>query len=290
MIYKTPPINSRGKYIVKSPFDRVILPNVIYECKSIRTIQDMTINDNIYERIYKPLDISKEQYNDDVNNGVLIISLLSEHNNRLLIPNKYIESFPSSDGVLYQSKALGIPLGPQLSNIDLTDVKLAVKDTIKNLLGVNSTVKEIATSKKTYIDYNQHLLISSLRNTNRADNQSYYNLYLDASAKITDLLEHITKLECFIRNNGCGNMCIDTTMDDDVFMFYDFLGNDIINPVEALLLGDTLVLDYIQKDNGPSGRDTIWPIDSGCGIESLLVPGEGYWVCGTPESIIINDR
>ena len=143
-----PFIGTKGRFKFKEPFNTVLVDNNIYTVESIRSFNNLLDTGiDIYEEIYKPHNLTEEDFNKDLVNGkVVIVELVDEAGKYFSLPSSYIISVPNINGVLYRDKMLVADLGYLPDNYDFTEVKSNVTDLIKMLIGVNVEVNVIDAS------------------------------------------------------------------------------------------------------------------------------------------------
>lgn len=117
-----PSIGMSGIWTLKPPLDTYLPEQAIYTCKAIRSISEyIEQGTDPYDFIYSPLGIPEEDYNDDYNENVYIVSLQGEEGSWVYIPVTYIDSFPFTAGIVHERKGLvlSFPLLPSETNYDL---------------------------------------------------------------------------------------------------------------------------------------------------------------------------
>ena len=143
-----PFIGTKGRFKFKEPFNTVLVDNNIYAVESIRSFNNLLDTGiDVYEEIYKPHNLTEEDFNKDLVNGkVVIVELVDEAGKYFSLPSNYIISVPNISGVLYRDKMLVADLGYLPDNYDFTETKSNVTDLIKMLVGVDVDVNIIDAS------------------------------------------------------------------------------------------------------------------------------------------------
>lgn len=200
--YLAPSLGAQGAYTVQAPYDTLVNPNLIYTCKGIRTIDDiLAAGFDPYATYYSPggTAVDKTKYQDDVNNGVVIVSLLSSSGQMVYVPNSYITAFPAPGGVAYSVMALAVKLGALPTSLDLTSVKQKVSDLILNTLGVNGDVTEMQISAIETISSDAAKTAEAARLALVTDNGSDWAKYLAAKTALDSANQKIAALEQWIK-------------------------------------------------------------------------------------------
>ena len=199
MTNPTPVIGTQGRYILSPPFDGYSANNEIYTCQGLRYLDDyLSLSEDPFSLIYEPVGITRADYADDLKNNALIVSLVKESGEILYLPEKYIQSYPILDGVIYQNRGLAINLGPLPTSTDLSGLLLLLQQDIYGAIGITPKVVEKMISAPIVVADADHQLAQNQRQLNlsrqlplRAQCQKYQeeNSYL---------LAKISELEAFI--------------------------------------------------------------------------------------------
>ncbi len=198
----TPTIGSSGHYTASAPFDSVVQSTVVYTCQSVRSIQDLLSNDeDPFGTIYQSIGLTQADFNTDVTDDVLIVGLSFGSSGWLNIPNRYFTSYPVTNGVEYQSKALSVNLGTLPTNLDLTNLISDVSAIVQSSIGIVTTPTALETSTKVVIDYTLDQANTASRLANVTDTKSYKDKYLETVTEVNGLVVQITALEDYIKAN-----------------------------------------------------------------------------------------
>lgn len=210
MPYPLPAIGSKGCYTLLAPFDTLISPKRIYTCQAVRSLHDWVIDGkDPFKQIYEPVGLTEQTFNNDLKNGVSIVTLIGDGGETLYIPNSYIQSYPIYDGVKYVGRALSVPLGILPEDVDISTLKSMIVQLVHDVLGIDITVTDVITSGSVNVSQADHNAIVTLRNNNKTLNKSYRMQYLEATALVSKLQSQMQLLECYIKNHCCGRTCND---------------------------------------------------------------------------------
>jgi len=201
MASKTPSLHAKGAFSLSAPWS---LPaNVIFECIAIRSFQDFVDKgEDVFTKVYAPKGLDRSVYEADKAAGAKIITLYSNSEALVVVPDTYIASYPSMDTVAYSAVILSIALGAIPDGLDLTFVKEQIKGTVLESLGVTAAVVEHIQPSTGVITSDQHQVLETARQakitnrtTDRAEKIRLQNL-VDEQRTI------IQNLETIIRDGG----------------------------------------------------------------------------------------
>lgn len=143
-----PVIGSRGAYVFRPPFDQLTVSGVEYTCQAIRRISEYVANNEDPKKtIYDNYGLSEADYDEDVAEDAYIVCLQSMKGHWVFVPYRYIETFPSGDGIAYASRMLVFSLPSLPLKLDLTDLIAEIKERIVGAIGVDSVAKEVQSSQ-----------------------------------------------------------------------------------------------------------------------------------------------
>ena len=160
----TPLVDSAGTFKLKAPFDKLVTPNSVYTCRSIRSINDyLALGDNVFEKFYEPFNIDLEIYQDDLKNNVKIASLQAGIGEWIYVPCSFISEAPSINGVKYVSLILGVALGAIPDSMNLESIIEQFKEITANTLGIESEVKAVLADEPSLISHEDHVRLEAIR-------------------------------------------------------------------------------------------------------------------------------
>lgn len=204
----SPDIGATGRYVIRSPYNSVVSPNVLYTCRAKRTFNDCEKRgESVYDRYYKPFGFVDGQsgfsLDKERTDGVLIISLFGQDGTVVYVPSNYIESFPDQSGVLYNHIVLSCSLGPLPSTFDPTAAMQALKAQVQALTGVIDPPVELHMFPVTQNPTVQEATVmENTRQGNITVNKSPQQELSEANAEIAKLRLHIDELMLVIQNLG----------------------------------------------------------------------------------------
>jgi hypothetical protein len=201
MALNVPPPGTRGLYSLKAPFKTV--PNQLYSCGAIRYFKDIqNEGKNVYEKYYKPHDLTEADYARDVAANVVIITLLSESQQPIYVPSSYILSFPGLTSYNYQHVVLSLSLGSLPDALDLTFLKTQIATTVSEVIGVMPTVFENVAPATGVVTPEQHDAMEAARQAAVTNRTTDYARYLEERDKRIALEAKVAALEKVIIDKG----------------------------------------------------------------------------------------
>ncbi len=175
----TPPIGASGIYKLKAPFATLLRPNVSYRCAAIRRFSEIIESgDDPYEEYYQTVGLSEQTYLKDSGNNEAIVALVSDADHWVYVPTSYVESYPNQGGFPYQGLVLGVPLGPVPKYMDLTAVRHAIKDIVRDMLGIDVNPSYVAVTEIEYLNQTDHDRLEAARVNAMAESGTDRQRYL----------------------------------------------------------------------------------------------------------------
>jgi hypothetical protein len=189
-----------GKWGIKPPF----VSNVdgVYTCKAIKSFEDLRLEGvDPFINYYEPFGITRAVFDADEQNLVNIVTLMSDANPTIYIPDSYILSFPDKTSIPYRHVVLSVSLGAVPDTLTFFDLKTKIKNIVLDSIGVNSTVKEHqAGSVEQWLTQQEHDTAESNRKARFVNNQSLYSVIKEKDARILQLEEKLRTSEQVINS------------------------------------------------------------------------------------------
>ncbi len=197
-----PDIGSKGKYSFKDPVNTKVPENVVFTCQSIRTLADLiNTKQDVFKTIYLPLGLTRENYEEDINNGVSIIGLHAEIGAVHYVPSSYLNSYPNLNGVIYTKLMMGVDLGAVPDSLSLEAIEVSISNIVYDQLGIRPEIKVIATSQSIVVNYDDHEKIEEIRKAKISVDKSDYRLLIEALSGKLAAEKRVQELENFIKQN-----------------------------------------------------------------------------------------
>jgi len=192
----TPSIGLKGIFTFKSPYSELINNEQEFEIIAIKTIRDL-ISSGIdpYNTIYVPANLSINDYTNDINKNISLVTLVSNGNEQVTIPVTYITGWPDNTYKKYQGKAITIDLNYLPEKFDLTSLISDVKDLIYDRIGVTTEPKIVNTTPLVYKTEEVDKAIQLLMENKPKVDRSYMTKYYEANAALASIHSEITILK-----------------------------------------------------------------------------------------------
>lgn len=159
---KTPPMHAKGVYQLLAPWS--VTAGVIYECIAIRTFNDfVSKGEDVYERVYLPLGLAQSVCEADRAAGVKIVTLYSDSQPLVVVPDSYIAAYPSLNTVAYNAVVISLSLGAIPDGLDLSFLKNQLSETVLGVLGATPDIHEHVLPSSGAITAEQHAVLETAR-------------------------------------------------------------------------------------------------------------------------------
>jgi len=157
MNYLIPPVNLKGLFKFKKPFDQPLKHNIQYKVIAVRSIPEM-VKEMIDVKTIVFIDnsLTEEDYDNAVLNEIPIITLQDEADNLYYIPANFIVSIPDITGELYNGRVIIINLGYVPKKLNLDYVLNDLKEFVKSVVGLEPDVTEEPTTGEFIVSYKKH--------------------------------------------------------------------------------------------------------------------------------------
>lgn len=199
MFSKIPQVGITGIYHVLPPFS---LQDTEYTCTNISLITDLIKNNvDVYNLYYAPVGLTQNQFNTDVANKVLIVTLTSNNNFITTIPNTYIDLTPTEPTVAYRRIVISLDLGYLPKDVDLSQLALDLNDIVRSRIGVNSNLLINLLPNENLIRKSEYEQNEILRQALITNTQSFYAGLVQAETRIAALQDKVNALETVIINS-----------------------------------------------------------------------------------------
>lgn len=195
----TPPVGTTGLYRLLEPFEGALVTGTTYTCMAVRSLSEL-INAGLdpYEEYYLPNEIERVVYEEHVLLDTSIVSLRSSALHWVFVPNAYIHSYPSQNGVKYTAVVLGISLGSIPDHMELAAVKLSIQDIVRDTIGVHSDVQVVVVSETVLLSEADHTAATAARQAAISSSLTDRARIVQMSAVNLALRNQVNVLESYI--------------------------------------------------------------------------------------------
>lgn len=199
-------------YIVKfkAPFDTNKYNNTVLTFTSMRTFKEFYTEDiNIFKMLYETNGLTIDNYTNDVSNGVLIYTFISNKDEYIYVPSNYVDFTDSNKHIIsYTPRMISFNLG-------LLPDDLNIEPLCNDILG---TIKEYLELEPAYqiVRYGESVLVTSEEDKDIRNNilpkfrnaMSWKNKYERLLEQNTLRDEHLKLAELALDHNITNNESI----------------------------------------------------------------------------------
>jgi hypothetical protein len=142
-----PTIGTRGVWTARAPFAASLLTSVIYQCAALRSLPDIAAAGiDPYAKYYKPYGLTQQQYQSDVTNGAVIITLMAEDGSSVFVPSTWLAGYPDGNGVGYRVMGILVKLTALPDSLPLDPLLEKIESDCLNLIGVEAEAVQVSLS------------------------------------------------------------------------------------------------------------------------------------------------
>lgn len=197
----TPPIGTKGSYLLREPF--VAPTTTSYRCAAIRTIEEMiSQGDKPFDMVYLPRELTNAEYQADIKAGALIVTLLADGKDPIYVPDTYIDSYPNMAAIPHSRIVAVVSLGLLPDTYDTVIVENAIKQSVSDYTGVESTVTIAKAPVSDAISQEQYLQNLAARQAAIQNRNSDYADKLALQQRVSDMQDEINTLTAIIEQLG----------------------------------------------------------------------------------------
>ena len=190
-----PKIGSSGVFKLSSEYSNLISENQILTVSAIRSIMDIANEGiDVYENIYAVVNLTREDYVNDLKAGVNIVVFTTGDSKTVYVPANRILSDTITTGHTYCSTGIMIKLPHLPEDLDFSSLIVDLKELVYNRIGVDSEVLTTKISASVNVSEEEHRMAELIRKNNITDDTSNLNKLLE--------LQQIIKHQQDIINNA----------------------------------------------------------------------------------------
>lgn len=198
--YPIPTVGMTGVYTLVTPFTTD--PGEILECTAVRSLKSyISNNDDPLNEVYKKVGLTEDQYNEDLNDDMEIVTLVNTKGYFILVPAKYIAGYPAIDGVYYRAITIGVPLPLMPVNQNLAFIGSDITTLIKAKLGVDTAPVLIETTDPRAFSQDENKSVQAARKAVMSGDPTLYGTVARQQQVIAEQAARIQALEAWIIAN-----------------------------------------------------------------------------------------
>jgi len=142
-----PPLGLKGTFLLNQPLNALLNPNIVYKVYGVESIHKMlTDGIDVKTVIYINQGLSLEDYMQDLESDVPIVTLITEAKQLYYIPSRFIANMPEATGVIYKQKAILVNVGYIIDTESIDFITEEVNDLVSSLTGTKceSSVEDLS--------------------------------------------------------------------------------------------------------------------------------------------------
>lgn len=213
-----PALFTKGAFTFSAPFNKDQYQKKILEVTAIRTLDEIYKNEeDPLNTIYLPVGMTEDDYNEDFETKVPIISFKTNGSQLYYIPADRIVGLPIINGVKYKNLMLTVSLGEMPVDYALDRVKNDIKDVLMDSLGIISEPVIVDGSAEFLKSEDEHrAFMDRLAVHPRVKvHKSYRVKYSELQTEMSKLQNNSDLLENFMVNTWNANVNQVTTVPAD---------------------------------------------------------------------------
>lgn len=200
--YLVPTISLRGLYELRAPWQNDLQVNTAYTCTAVRRLSDIVSEGkDPYTLFYVPKNISKDLYDQDVDNGVLIVTLQTSDGATVRVPNSYIAKIPGAGAVPYNVLILSVNLGAIADSKDLSPYLTKVEELTLATLGIEATANLAVVSNTQMLTKQEADAVEAARDDKISQTYTDYSEVLALKEQLRIAKEQYDNLVTWTQNN-----------------------------------------------------------------------------------------
>ena len=197
-----PSVGMRGYFELAAPFNKHQINKTVFTCKAVRNINEYDRESKtLFKDVYQVAGLTVNDFNNDKQDNVHIVSLQGETGQWIIVPSNYITRYPEINGILYHNLMLGVNLGAMPVDQDLDAVITGVSNLVTDYLGVQAVIKPVQVSKTVIVSHEDHRAIVLARGEKRNQTMSDAAKVAMLQNQIDKMRARIAELEQFILTN-----------------------------------------------------------------------------------------
>lgn len=193
----TPSPLVKGVFQLREPF--FASPKVAFTVMAIRTFTEILARGtDPMVLVYNPVNLTYDDYQADIQEGALIVTLQSADGQTIYVPNTYILSYPDMGDVEYSQMIIAVSLGALPKSFDASLVAQAVSSTVADVVGVSPEVKVAQSPISETITNDEHVQLVAARRGAQANRSDEVTLARELQRQLDEANALITEYEAII--------------------------------------------------------------------------------------------
>lgn len=193
------PIGLKAVFIFLPPYDDKY-SHMEYEVVEVRKLKAIVDDEGYpFENIYEPMLLTKDDYIEDLNNDVPIVTLTQDNETYLYVPMDRIKEIPPIVGRTATELLITFSLGVVPDDIDMSPLIDNIRTMVKDTVNIEPEIISLPGGPTVLIseeDYERY--VRTMKAQQRSYNKSYRVLYQEEVERNRKILEEKEEIEKFI--------------------------------------------------------------------------------------------
>lgn len=158
----TPPVYVRGQFDLRTPW--TVQASTIYTCIAVRSFEDIyERNIDVFTEFYEPKGLTSTEFDADKAEGATIVTLISEDDEIIYVPDTYINSYPNMSDIPYNRVIVSIDLGTLPETLDLSALQTNLAGVTEESIGVVPDIKYHIAASTDAVSASDHTTLEAAR-------------------------------------------------------------------------------------------------------------------------------
>jgi hypothetical protein len=191
-----PEVGTVGVIKVSVPYQSHVSDRVMWECTKVQSLEGLLAEGYApFEDYYEPYGIDGDVYKEDVALNAKIVTFRSSDGHIVSLPNRFIETLPNPDGVIYQSIAIGVLLSIVPEGFETTTLEKEIAQLCMKRYGIAATTQMVITGADVLLTHDQHKAIVGARKVDAAETKTYLLQLEELKVRYDELRLYADRLE-----------------------------------------------------------------------------------------------
>lgn len=197
----TPPMYSEGVFLLTTPFNAKV--DVAYKVQAIRTFAEISAHgEDPFQLVYFPVGLTRTDYQNDIDLGAAVITLLSKTEKPIYVPDTYIRSYPDMGSVPYSHLVVSASCGSIADSYDTAVIQQLLAGLLRDRLGITAVVTVGRAATANVVSAEEHVEIERARQAAITQTNTDLSRALKAEDTVAAQLVTIAALEQMLRDAG----------------------------------------------------------------------------------------
>lgn len=191
-----PEVGTAGVIQVSEPYQSYVSNRVMWECTKVQSLEGLLAEGYApFEEHYEPYGIAGDIYKEDVALNAKIVTFRSSDGHVVSLPNRFIETLPNPDGVIYQSVAIGVLMSIVPEGFETTALEEEIVQLCMKRYGIAASTQMVITGADVLLTHDQHKAIVAARKVDAVETKTFLLQLEELKVRYEELKLYATRLE-----------------------------------------------------------------------------------------------